>query len=218
MPMQFYSLLILSLPRMHERSISMTNHGISRRQLAKFGLGMAAVAGVISVPGLHLASTARAQELPEDESPRFDEPALTASLSKAYAFLNAMMDGYAQGTIIRLSQSYTDQQGLESTAFVYDNSLVINAYLQRGQSADIIRAIVLGKALLHAQQVDPIGDGRVRQAYFVDQPDAQGVFVRPALFPFFFLGSAVGDMAWTGIGLAQLFHRNGVHKFLVGAV
>jgi hypothetical protein len=203
---------------MHERSISMTNHGISRRQLAKFGLGVAAVAGVTSMPGLQLVSTARAQESPGAESPFTDESVLAASFNRAYSFLDTMMDGYAQGSVIRLSQSYTDQQGLESTAFVYDNSLAINAHLLRGQPSDIARAIVLGKGLLHAQQVDSIGDGRVRQAYFVDQPDAQGVFVRPALFPFFFLGSAVGDMAWTGIGLAQLFHRTGDQQFLDGAV
>jgi len=203
---------------MHERSISMTNHGISRRQLAKLGLGVAAVAGVSSVPGLNLISAARAQESLDEDSPCTDKPALTASVNKAYSFLNSMMDAYAQGTVLRLSQSYTDQQGLESTGFVYDNSLVINAHLLRGKSEDIARAMVLGKALLHAQQIDSIGDGRVRQAYFVDQPDAQGVFVRPALFPFFFLGSAVGDMAWTGIGLAQLFHRTGDQQFLDGAV
>ncbi len=196
----------------------MTNHEISRRQLAKFGLGVAAAAGFPSIPGLHLALTARAQESPGAESPCSDEHALTAAINRAYSFLNTMMDAYAQGTVIRLSQSYSDQQGLESTAFVYDNSLVINAHLLRGQPEDIDRAIVLGKAFLHAQQVDSIGDGRVRQAYFVNQPDSQGVFVRPALFPFFFLGSAVGDMAWTGIGLAQLFHRTGDPEFLNGAV
>jgi hypothetical protein len=212
-------LLVFHPPHIQSgRSIDMTNDGISRRQLGKFGFSMAAVAGVTSVPGVDLILKARAQESSGEESPCVDKPALTSSINKAYSFLNSMMDAYAQGSTSRLSQSYTDQQGLESTAFVYDNALVINAHLLRGQSEDIARAIVLGKALLHAQQVDSIGDGRVRQAYFVDQPDAQGVFVRPALFPFFFLGSAVGDMAWSGIGLAQLFHRTGDQRFLDGAV
>ena len=198
----------------------MEDHGISRRQLARFGLGMAAMAGFTSLPGIHTVPAARAQELPfgSEESPFDEESPLAASVDKTYSFLNAMMDAYAQGSTVRLSQSYTDQQGLQSTGFVYDNSLAINAHLLRGQADDLARAIVLGKALLHAQQVDSIGDGRVRQAYFVDQPDAQSVFVRPALFPFFFLGSAVGDMAWTGIGLAQLFHRTGDQPFLDGAV
>jgi hypothetical protein len=189
----------------------MENHGISRRQLAKLGLGMATAAGFMFVPGAHAITT----HLEESDDHAND---FAASVSKAYSFLNTMMDAYAQGDTLRLSQSYTDQQGLQTTGFVYDNSLVINAHLLRGRSDDIARAIVLGKALLHAQQVDAIGDGRVRQAYFVDQPDAQGVFVRPALFPFFFLGSAVGDMAWTGIGLAQLFNRTGDQQFLDGAL
>jgi hypothetical protein len=206
-------------PQILERSIHMEDHRISRRQLAKFGFGMAA-AGFTFVPALHSVTALRTQESPSraEEAPFDDESAFAASLNNAYSFLNTMMDAYAQGSIVRLSQSYADQQGLQSTAFVYDNSLVINAHLLRGQSEDIARAIVLGNALLHAQQVDSIGDGRVRQAYFVDQPDAQGVFVRPALFPFFFLGSAVGDMAWTGIGLAQLFRRTGDQQFLDGAV
>ena len=196
----------------------MAKNEISRRQLGKFGLSMATAIGFASWPGLHPVTTAHAQEQLADQSPGTVEPALASSLSKAYSFLDAMMDAYAQGARVRLSQSFTDQQGLQSTAFVYDNSTAINAYLLRGRSENIARAIVLGQALLHAQQVDSLGDGRVRQAYFVDQPDAQGAFVRPALFPFFFLGSAVGDMAWTGIGLAQLFHRTGDRQFLDGAV
>jgi hypothetical protein len=203
----------------------MEDHQISRRQLAKLGLGMAAVAGFTAVPGIHIVPAARAEEShfrAEDglfeDAPFNDDSDFAEALDNAYSFLNAMMDAYAQGPTVRLSQSYTDQQGLQSTGFVYDNSLVINAHLLRGQPEDIARAIVLGQALLHAQQVDSIGDGRVRQAYFVNQPDAQGVFVRPALFPFFFLGSAVGDMAWTGIGLAQLFRSTGDQQFLDGAV
>jgi len=191
----------------------MENHGISRRQLAKIGLGIAATS-LTFVPGIH---SQESQSRAED-GPFNDESSFGPALNKAYSFLNTMMDAYAQGSTVRLSQSYTDQQGLQSTGFVYDNSLAINAHLLRGLPDDLDRAMVLGKALLHAQQVDAIGDGRVRQAYFVNQPDAQGVFVRPALFPFFFLGSAVGDMAWTGIGLAQLFNRTGDQQFLDGAV
>jgi hypothetical protein len=147
-----------------------------------------------------------------------DDRTLAASLGRAYSFLDTMMDAYAQGPTVRLSQSYSDQQGLQSTGFVYDNSLVLLAHLLRGRPDDIARATVLGDAFLHAQQVDPLADGRVRQAYFVDQPDSGGVFLRPALFPFFFLGSATGDMAWTGIALAQLSRRTGDPRFLQGAL
>ena len=194
----------------------MNTHGMSRRQLAR--LGLAAMASVTSLPGIGIAPLGRDQEATTLDSLFLDDPALAASLSRAYSFLNTMMDAYAQGQTVRLSQSYADQQGLQTTGFVYDNSLVILAHLLRGRQDDISRATILGEALLHAQQTDSIADGRVRQAYFVDQPDAAGVFLRPALFPFFFLGSATGDMAWTGIALAQLFHRTGAQRFLEGAV
>ena len=41
------------------------------------------------------------------------------------------MDLYACGSTLRLSQSYADQAGLLSTAFIYDNALTIIAYLKR---------------------------------------------------------------------------------------
>src|SRR5437879_4292896 len=111
----------------------MEEHGISRRQLAKIGLGMAAVAGFTAVPGLHVVPAARAQESLFEDAPFNDESDFADALNNAYSFLNAMMDAYAQGPTVRLSQSYTDQQGLQSTGFVYDNSLVINAHLLRGR-------------------------------------------------------------------------------------
>jgi len=129
-----------------------------------------------------------------------------------------MMDAYAQGSTTRLSQSYSDEIGLESTAFVYDNAVEIMARLLRGQGLDLARAKILGNGLLYAQQIDPAADGRVRQAYFVDHADAQGAFVLPSGFPFFFLGSATGDMAWTGMALAQLANRTRISAYLGGAV
>ena len=128
------------------------------------------------------------------------------------------MDAYAQGSTTRLSQSYSDELGLESTAFVYDNAVEIMARLLRGQGLDLARAKILGNGLLYAQKIDPAADGRVRQAYFVDHADAQGAFVIPSGFPFFFLGSATGDMAWTGMALAQLANRTRIAAYLDGAV
>jgi len=37
---------------------------------------------------------------------------------RVICFLDTMMDAYAQGSTTRLSQSYSDEIGLESTAFV----------------------------------------------------------------------------------------------------
>jgi hypothetical protein len=196
----------------------MNNFNVSRRQLARLSVGTAAMAGLASFPGLQALAEERGDQTSGRQSSLARRAVFAAAFDNAYSFLNTMMDAYAQGQAVRLSQSYTDQQGLQTTGFVYDNSVVLQAHLLRGRGDDFARAVLLGEALLHAQQADSIGDGRVRQAYFVDQPDANGVFLRPALFPFFFLGSAVGDMAWTGIGLAQLFDRTRDPRFLEGAL
>jgi hypothetical protein len=197
----------------------MKSDKISRRQLGKIGMGTLTMTALTSLPGTGLIAVA--QDISQDQggdSSFFRGLQLREGLAKAYTFLDSMMDAYAQGQTLRLIQSYSDQMGLLSTSFVYDNAVVINAYLQRGANADIQRALVLGETLLYAQQNDPAGDGRVRQAYFVNQPDSNGVFLQEALAPFFFTGSATGDMSWTGMALAHLFERTSDHRFLDGAV
>ncbi|MDN3024145.1 Tat pathway signal sequence domain protein [Streptomyces sp. S.PB5] len=149
---------------------------------------------------------------------------------RARAFLAAAMDAYPDHGTIRLTQSYTDQAGLFSTAFTYDNALAILAHLACGSAEGRTRATTLGDALLFAQANDPEhDDGRVRQAYnvgpytFYDgtvQPDG---FVRAdgkanVGWQFGFTGTAVGDMAWAGIALAALARRTGQRRFLAGAV
>jgi hypothetical protein len=190
----------------------MNNRKISRRELARVGVGAFAATALASMP-----AKSRAQEA-GGEAVSTEAPLLAAGVAKTYAFLHSMMDAYAQGQTLRLIQSYSDQMQLLSTSFVYDNAVVINALLERGDPADLQRALLLGKALLYAQQNDSSGDGRVRQAYFVAQPDANGVFLQPALAPFFFIGSATGDMAWVGMALAHLFAYSGEQQFLNGAV
>ncbi|MFC8431123.1 Tat pathway signal sequence domain protein [Streptomyces sp. NPDC057253] len=147
---------------------------------------------------------------------------------RARAFLAAAMDAYPDHGTLRLTQSYTDQAGLFSTAFTYDNALAILAHL--ASPAGGARAVALGDALLYAQTHDPgYDDGRLRQAYnvgpytFYDgspQPDG---FVRAdgtanVGTQFGFTGTAVGDMAWAGIALAALAARTGERRFLTGAV
>jgi hypothetical protein len=187
---------------------------LSRRAL--IGTGLGAGAAVLTAAG---GGTAEA-------APR--RPG--AARHRAQAFLAAAMDAYPEHGTIRLAQSYTDQAGLFSTAFTYDNALTILALLA-GRSADgTSRATVLGDALLYAQAHDPDhDDGRLRQAYnvgpytFYDgspQPDG---FVRAdgkanVGRQFGFTGTAVGDMAWAGIALAALARRTGERRFLVGAV
>lgn len=190
----------------------MTGNKFSRRNLMKVGMRSAAVSLVSAVP------LARSDDFGPDISPALDEniSALQDSAHRAYLFLDRMMDAYVSDGTIRLVQSYADQIGLQSSAFVYDNALLACAYLTRGRHSDLARSRVLGDGLLYAQQSDPAADGRFRQAYFVDHADNNGVFVAPG--PSFFQGSAVGDVAWAGIALAQLYFRTREQKYLDGAV
>ncbi|GAA4330594.1 hypothetical protein GCM10023086_60340 [Streptomyces venetus] len=188
---------------------------LSRRSLIGAGLGAAGIAAAGS--GQALAA-----------GPAGARPA--AAPARARAFLAAAMDAYPGHGRIRLTQSYTDQAGLFSTAFTYDNALAILAHLAARTADGLTRAEVLGDALLHAQSHDPVyDDGRLRQAYnvgpytFYDgsrQPDG---FVRPdgtanVGTQFGFTGTAVGDMAWAGIALSALARRTGAGRFLMGAV
>lgn len=193
----------------------MSESKLSRRGLLGLGLGAAASATLLPSTAVKLG---RADDFGADGDFQFntDIKALLASVTNAYSFLDQMMDAYATGATTRLTQSYADQIGLQSSAFTYDNALILCAYLLRRGSGDIARAQVIGNGLLYAQQTDPAGDGRFRQAYFVDHADSNGVFVNPGFS--FFQGSAVGDVAWAGIALAQLFERTRVKKYLDGAV
>lgn len=141
------------------------------------------------------------------------------SLDTAYEFLNAMMDAYASGSTLRLIQSYSDQSGLLSTAFTYDNALAVHAYLARGLSEDVARAKVLGNSLLYAQAHNfPVADGRFGQGYFVNVPDTNGAYITPAAGNFYFYTSSVGDQAWAGLALAQLYKVTGNSSYLAGAI
>lgn len=196
----------------------MTEHELSRRQLMQLGLGAAATAGLVSTSGATLAPATRAKGAPLTLAAS-GASSLQSSISNAYLFLNQMMDAYAQGSTIRFCQSYCDQIAggtFFSTAFVYDNALLALAYLARGRSGDLGRATVIGDALLYAQKNDPAADGRFRQAYFAGVADSNGVYVTPGLS--FFQGSAVGDVAWAAIALAQLYGRTGSSKYLDGAL
>ncbi|MEU2282669.1 Tat pathway signal sequence domain protein [Streptomyces sp. NPDC013178] len=185
---------------------------LSRRALIGTGLAVGAAAVTTAGSGTAWAATrAPAQR-------------------RAYAFLAAAMDAYPGHGAVRLAQSYTDQAGLFSTAFVYDNALTILAQLASRTVDGRSRAVALGDALLYAQAHDPVhDDGRLRQAYnvgpytFYDgspQPDG---FVRAdgtanVGTQFGFTGTAVGDMAWAGIALSALARRTGERRFLTGAV
>ena len=139
----------------------------------------------------------------------------SASVRAAVGFLQQATDAHRTSGA-RLAQSYQDNSGLEDTAFVYDNALASIALLTSG---DVTRARAIGDALLYAQTHDgDFTDFRLRQAYqanvFVDT--AKDVAI-PA-YKFGLLGTAVGDMAWSGIALAQLAKKTRKASYLTGAV
>jgi hypothetical protein len=193
---------------------------LSRRTLIGTGLGVAALAAT----GTGTAQAAGGMS----GAPAPGATAGGQATRRAQAFLAAAMDAYPDHGTIRLTQSYTDQAGLFSTAFTYDNALAVLAHLACPAGGS--RAAALGNALLYAQTHDPAyDDGRLRQAYnvgpytFYDgspQPDG---FVRAdgtanVGTQFGFTGTAVGDMAWAGIALCALARRTGERRFLTGAV
>lgn len=143
------------------------------------------------------------------------------SLDGAFNFLHAMQDGYVAGSTVRLIQSYSDQgfgPGL-AVAFTYDNAVTIQALLARGTSSDLQRATILGNGLVHAQATNfPVNDGRFGQAYYVNKADSTGAYITPAANPFYFYTSAVGDQAWAGMALAQLYHATKTQAFLTAAL
>ena len=188
---------------------------LSRRTL--LGLASSAAAGA-SLSVLPVASA----QLPKSGvlSPLgADSKSLAASSERAFAFQNLMMDAYASGSTVRLAQSYSDE-ALGATAFTYDNAVSIQAYLASGAGDTIERASILGDGLLFAQQNNfPIADGRFAQAYFVNVPASSGgACITPAAAPFYFYGSTVGDQAWAGMALAQLYNRTRDMRYLTGAL
>jgi hypothetical protein len=187
---------------------------ISRRKFFGFGFGAAAAVGVAPLTLVQRAHAALG-------SPSLGGSLGTyfGSMERAIQFQNMMMDAYATGSTVRLIQSYADQSGLLSTAFTYDNAVSIHAYLLDGSRDSLARAEILGQGLIYAQTNNfPFNDGRFAQAYFVNQPSSSGAYVTPAAFPFYFYTSAVGDQAWAGMALAQLYRRTGNEGYLNAAL
>ncbi len=139
---------------------------------------------------------------------------LSRSVTRAYSFLNQMMDQYAVGPTPRLVQSFTggvlgDQKFTASET--YDDALVIDAYLAAGTPAGLARAETIGNALLYVQAHDPRQDGRVRAAYEATPllPSGEVDIANQA--------TPSGDMAWAGQALAQLYAATGRQAYLRGA-
>jgi hypothetical protein len=151
---------------------------------------------------------------PEHVRVEIGRHALAPDVARAVTFLDRMMDKYATGRTRRLVQSFTGgllgRQGFTDSE-TYDDALIIDAYLSAGGPAALSRARVIGDALLYIQAHDPRHDGRIRAAY------APRPLTSPAAIQVTDSTSDVGNMAWVGQALAQLYARTGVRSYLQGA-
>lgn len=120
----------------------------------------------------------------------------------------------------RFIQSYLPERicqkaTLPNSAQIYDQALVLLAFLARGQPDDLRRADLLARALVNAQQRDrTFKDGRLRNAYAVGEliDPRLGTTRIPGAYDWaaqrFFedenaAGSDSGNMAWAALALVQ---------------
>ncbi|WP_239070556.1 Tat pathway signal sequence domain protein [Cellulomonas chitinilytica] len=202
---------------------------LTRRSfLVLTGAAAAVAAGATSAAARPLPATVPAHG-PATHGHSHGNP--NAARRAAADFIQAATNAYPTlNTGPRLPQSYADELGLFSTAFVYDSALAVIALLADGRRASEQTARVIGDGLIYAQEHDPnYSDGRLRQGYnvgpytFYDGNPQPNGFIQPdgtanIGWQFGFLGTAVGDMAWPGIALLQLFDRTRDRRYLDAAV
>lgn len=135
------------------------------------------------------------------------------STANGYRFLDQMMDKYATGSTARLVQSFVPDKamGAFTDSVTYDDALVIDALLARGTADDLARAKVIGNALLYVQANDKSKDGRIRAAY------APTPLTSPSKVSATDDTSDVGNMAWVGQALVQLYAKTRDTAYLTGA-
>ena len=124
-----------------------------------------------------------------------------------------MLDKHAKGSTPRLVESF-DGGPLKSfkDAVTYDDALFVDAMLVRGGSADVANAKLVGDAFLYVQAHDKAGDGRLRAAY------APKPLKSPADVVVDDNTSDVGNMAWVGQALTQLYAKTSNASYLDGAL
>lgn len=135
-------------------------------------------------------------------------------VENAYIHLDESMDEWAKAPNLRVPSSYhAGFLDFWDNSVTYDNALVIIAYANRpNHAASLERAVTMGDALLQMQAKDPIGDGRLRNAYGPENLfDDKGV---PNIQTW---GSASGNQAWAGMAFAHLARATGKDRFLDGA-
>lgn len=159
---------------------------------------------LVAASGMSLGLSTPTVAAPEEET-----------VSNAYLHLDGAMDEWASPPALRVPSSYHGGfLDFWDNSVTYDNALVIIAYANRKNNVDSLnRARTMGDALLQMQAKDPIGDGRLRNAYGPENLfDSNGV---PNIQTW---GSASGNQAWAGMALAHLAHVTKDTKYRDGAL
>lgn len=137
----------------------------------------------------------------------------SGSTSKAYEFLRLMMDKYATGSTTRLVRSFDGGPLKNFTdAVTYDDALLVDALVAEGTPDDVTRARAVGNAFLYVQAYDKAGDGRLRAAYAPKPLRNPGDIVVDDNT------SDVGNMAWVGQALVQIYAKTSHATYLNGAL
>lgn len=174
------------------------------------GASAVVLAGAVALA----AQTAHATPMTSSAATGVGSAVPTSSVTLAYEFLDTMMDKHASGSTLRLVQSYTGgylQHVGYTDSVTYDDSLIIDAYLARASTLDVSRAEILGNSLLYVQAHDPKHDGRIRAAYAPKALTSMSAIVETDPT------SDVGNMAWVGQALVQLYAKTKVASYLTGA-
>jgi hypothetical protein len=160
----------------------------------------------------------------------------TIRADAAYRFLEGRMDAEA-GSGARFVQSYATADcalgGAPNAAYIYDQALVLLAFLARRGPGDLQRARTIADALVTVQNHDrTFADGRLRNAYAAGRPvDPRKGWARlPGIWNSeqriyledeYALGSDTGNMAWAAIALVQaqrLLDTNKATPYVTAAV
>jgi hypothetical protein len=165
---------------------------------------------IVPIAGCSGGSGSGATFVPSGMASRTAAP--SGSVSKAYEFLRLMMDRYVKGSTTRLIQSFDGGPLKKFTdAVTYDDALFVDAMLAQGTPDDISRSEVVGNAFLYVQAHDKAGDGRLRAAY------APKPLLNPGDVAVRDNTSDVGNMAWVGQALVQLYAKTSNTAYLTGA-
>ncbi|GGQ91799.1 hypothetical protein GCM10010195_54750 [Kitasatospora griseola] len=183
-------------------------------------LGGATHRAIQTINRLHYVEGPAAPVAPPTVPAGFARPADT-SVAKGYSFLRSAMNEFPYPVSQGLPRSYRggyfapgDQFGPTGfqSSFVYDDALMIDAFLGSGNADDRARAVTLGDALLYAQDHDPQPDGRLRSSYLPEP------FVTKTGTPYIGGWSTyTGNMAWVGMAWSHLYRATGQQRYLDGA-